>query len=90
MTGVHESSGHCPLCDGSMESGKATVSLLLNGTVVVIKEVPAEVCGDCQEPFMTGVATDKIMAILSRFEPLSAEILVMTYPTIETTVVEAV
>jgi len=70
-----------------MESGKATVPFLLNGTVVVVKKVPAEVCGDCQEPFMIGSVTDKIVAILNRFEFLSAEVLMMTYPAVATPVV---
>jgi YgiT-type zinc finger domain-containing protein len=43
----------CVICkNGKTRKGKATVTLERNGTVVVIKEVPAQVCQNCGEYYL--------------------------------------
>jgi len=48
----------CSICrSGDTSPGKATVTLQRGGTVVIIKEVPADVCGDCGEYYLSsGIA----------------------------------
>ncbi len=39
----------CPICKGKMETGKTSVTLRRDRSVVVIDEVPADVCQNCEE-----------------------------------------
>jgi hypothetical protein len=48
--------------------------------VIVIKKVPAEVCGDCHEPFMAGGVTDRVMALLNQLKSLRSEVSVVSFP----------
>jgi len=65
-----------------MKIGTATMPFVLGPTVVVVKNVPAEICQSCGEAFMIGVVTDTITDMLSQSMNLQAEILVLTYPVI--------
>lgn len=80
MTGKHENSGCCPLCGGKLEAGLATVPFLIHGTVIVIKNVPAEICLECDEPFLAGNTTDTVTNLLSDLQSLNAEVSVISYP----------
>ncbi|MCO6453132.1 MAG: hypothetical protein J5I90_20290 [Caldilineales bacterium] len=62
-----------------MSLGKATIPFVLDASVVVIKDVPAEICGSCREPFMIGAVVDDISAMLQRAHNLHAEVLVLTF-----------
>ena len=53
----------CTFCkQGEMHSGKVTVVLQRGDTTVVFKEVPAEVCENCGEYYLTEEITEKLMA----------------------------
>lgn len=64
MIGEHENK-ICPTCGGELEVGLATTPFVFEETVVVVKGVPAEICSNCHEPFLDGVVTDHVMALLS-------------------------
>jgi YgiT-type zinc finger domain-containing protein len=72
--------GQCPLCSGALSPGLATIPFLVGGTVVVVKDTPAEVCAECDEPFLSGVATDEVLRLLADLQSLQAEVSVVTYP----------
>jgi len=75
-----ENKGRCPLCGGTLiPHQKATIPFVLGNKVVVIKDVPAEVCGSCHEPYLTGRLTDQVMALLSSFRNLPVEVSVTSY-----------
>ena len=82
MTTAHESnSGRCPLCGGRMEQAQpTTIPFVLENTVAVIKDVPAEVCASCHEPCLTGEATDRVVALLRQLRSLQTEVSVVSYP----------
>ena len=84
MTGVHESnSGRCPLCGGRMEQTQATtIPFVLENTVAVIKDVPAEVCASCHEPYMTGEVTDRVVELLRQLRSLQTEVSIVSYRTL--------
>ena len=70
----------CPLCGGHLRPDMATVPFILDtNMVVVIKNVPAEVCDTCHEPFVAGRITDRVMALLRQFKSLRSEVSVVTY-----------
>jgi YgiT-type zinc finger domain-containing protein len=70
----------CPLCGGHLRPDIATVPFILgNNMVVVIKNVPAEVCDTCHEPFVAGRVTDQVTTLLRQLKSLRSEVSVVTY-----------
>jgi YgiT-type zinc finger domain-containing protein len=69
----------CPICGGRLESGIATIPFILDDTIVVIKDVPAEICADCQEPYLAGHATNRVMALLNHLKVVHSELSVVSY-----------
>ncbi len=69
----------CPICGGTLEFGRATVPFILEETVIVVKNVPADICADCHEVFMTGDVTDNITALLNQLRQLHSEVSVVAY-----------
>jgi YgiT-type zinc finger domain-containing protein len=52
----------CVICkNGKTRKGKATVTLERNGTVVVIKEVPAQVCQNCGEYYLDEEMANEVL-----------------------------
>ena len=81
MTGEQErNDGRCPLCRGRLVSEqKATVPFVLENTVAVIKDVPAEVCASCHESYMTGEVTDRVIGLLKQLRSLHTEVSIISY-----------
>jgi YgiT-type zinc finger domain-containing protein len=51
----------CSLCKtGETHPGKTTVTLERDGSVIVIRDVPAEICEDCGEYFLDEVTTRRV------------------------------
>ncbi len=69
----------CPICGGTLEFGRATVPFIFEETVIVVKNVPADICADCHEVFMVGEVTDHITTLLSQLRQLHSEVSVITY-----------
>ena len=81
MTGKEEKNKIklCPLCGGGMEDGITTVPFIIVEKVVVIKNVPAEICADCSEAYMKGLVVGEIKKILDRLEELHSEVSIIYY-----------
>jgi YgiT-type zinc finger domain-containing protein len=79
MTGHAGAPKPCPLCGGRLSFELATIPFVLGKTVAVIKQVPAEVCDACGEPFLHAEATDVVTSLLEKAFASSAEVSVMTY-----------
>lgn len=53
----------CVICkQGETRPGQVHVTLQRGNTVVVIKNAPAEVCGNCQEYYLSPEATERVLA----------------------------
>jgi YgiT-type zinc finger domain-containing protein len=53
----------CSLCKtGETHPGKTTVTLQRGESVVVIRDVPAEICEDCGEYFLDEVTARRVYA----------------------------
>ncbi len=51
----------CSLCKtGETHPGKTTVTLERDGSVVVIRDVPAEICEDCGEYYLDEATTRRV------------------------------
>lgn len=83
MTGELVKDSRCPLCGGRMKRGMATIPFILGNTVIVVKDVPAEICSNCHEPYMTGEVTDGITLLLNRLRSLPAEVSIVSYSQLE-------
>ena len=54
----------CVICKmGETQSGKATVTLERDGTTLVIKNVPAEICANCGEEYVNSKTTELLLVI---------------------------
>jgi YgiT-type zinc finger domain-containing protein len=47
---------------GETQPGQVHVTLQRGNTVVVIKNVPADVCANCQEYYLSPETTDRVLA----------------------------
>ena len=43
---------NCPLCRGKLEKGITTFPVMLNGVLLIIKNVPEDICNQCGEEFI--------------------------------------
>lgn len=54
----------CPICrTGDTQPGTATVTLEREGLTLVVRGVPARVCGNCGEEYVDEVETERIMTV---------------------------
>jgi YgiT-type zinc finger domain-containing protein len=80
MTGADAKSRPCPLCRGELARGVATVPFVVGGAVIVIRDVPAEVCGDCGEPFLDAAAADQALRIMGEVKGVATDVVVARFP----------
>lgn len=53
---------NCVICGhGELGPGMATVTLKRGKTTVILKEVPADICGTCGEYYLSDVITVRVM-----------------------------
>jgi len=70
----------CVICKtGETEPGKVTVTLQRGDTVVVIKEVPAQVCEDCGEYYLDESVTERVYAQADEAVKRHAEVEILRY-----------
>ena len=70
----------CVICkQGRTNKGTATVTLERGNTTVVIKEVPAEICENCGEYYLSDVVTEKVQNLAAQSVQHGAEIEVLKY-----------
>ena len=79
MAGEVEERSSCPLCGGRLKSGISAVPFVFEGTVIVVKDVPAESCRSCHEPYVSGKVTDKLTSLLTRLKALRTEVSIVSY-----------
>ena len=54
----------CVLCkQGETKPGKVTVTLQRGETTVIIKDVPADVCENCGEYYLSEDMTEKVLGL---------------------------
>jgi YgiT-type zinc finger domain-containing protein len=56
-----------------------TVPFVLDETVVIIRDVPAEVCASCHESYMSSDVTDDVMLLVKQLKSLQTEVSVVSY-----------
>lgn len=55
---------NCVICKhGVTESGKTSVTLERNGLLLVVKNVPADICSNCGEAYLDSQVTENLLKI---------------------------
>lgn len=68
----------CVICkSGSTKPGSTTVTLEREGTVLVIKGVPAEICSNCGEYYLDEMTSEKLLKMAKDTSEKGVEVEVM-------------
>jgi len=70
----------CVLCKkGETQPGKVTVTLQRGNTTVVLKDVPADVCGNCGEYYLSEGITGQVMQRAEQAVRSGAEVEILRF-----------
>lgn len=70
----------CQICKhGETSQGKTTVTLTRGDTVAVIKDVPAEICNNCGEYYLSENVTGRVYALAAAAADRHSEVEVVRY-----------
>lgn len=70
----------CVICrKGETKAGRATVTFDHGGLVLVVREVPAQVCTTCGEEYVDEKAAREILAAASRLERTGTQAVILKY-----------
>ena len=67
------------MCGGSLGTGSADMPFRVGKGFLLVKGVPAQVCGDCGEPYVAGTAIDRIDEIVAEVRKIGTEISVVSF-----------
>lgn len=70
---------NCPLCRGKLERGTITFPVMLDGVLLIIKNVPADVCNQCGEEFIPNTVAKIIEKTVEGARSSKAEIEIISY-----------
>ncbi|MGE0175347.1 MAG: type II toxin-antitoxin system MqsA family antitoxin [Oligoflexales bacterium] len=70
----------CVICkNGKTKSGLVTVTLLRGAAVVVIKDVPAQICPNCGEYYLSEEISKKLLARANAAVSAGAEVEIIRF-----------
>ncbi len=70
----------CGICKmGETRPGKATVTLERDGTTLVIKNVPADICANCGEEYVSADTTELLLGMAEECVRSGVQISVREY-----------
>jgi YgiT-type zinc finger domain-containing protein len=67
------------MCGGELHDGITTAPFFVGEKIIVIKEVPAEICAECGESYVKSSVVDRIEALLDKIEDLHSEMSVVHF-----------
>ncbi len=71
---------NCVICkQGQTQPGQVFVTLQRDESIVVIKNVPADVCENCQEHYLSGKVTEQVLSQAEEAIQRGAEIEVVGF-----------
>ena len=69
----------CIKCTGKLEEKKVNYIVNLENTIIIIKNVPAKVCTNCNEQYFDDTTSENIEKIVNQLKELSTEITIVNY-----------
>jgi len=73
----------CPECGGNLVEQTASITFMFENTVIVVQDVPADVCSDCKKPQVSDEVTDHLMPILTLLLSLNTDVSMVSYDELE-------
>lgn len=78
MAGEQESD-RCYFCSGRLSSGLATLPFVVDSNVVIIKQVPAEICSQCGEAILSSEVAQEVDRLLKQARQSGFEVSILTF-----------
>lgn len=69
----------CFVCKGSTEKALVNYLLDLNNTIIIIKNVPANVCTTCGERYFDDDVMENLEKIINELKSLTTEMSIVNY-----------
>lgn len=70
----------CVLCrHGDTRPGRVTVTLQRGGTTVIVRDVPADVCENCGEYYLSEKVTEQLLARSEQAVKSGAEVEILRF-----------
>jgi YgiT-type zinc finger domain-containing protein len=70
----------CGICkQGETQDGKATITLEREGSILVIKSVPARICGTCGEQYVDEETTSQLLDIAEQAAQAGVQVEIREY-----------
>ncbi len=69
----------CYFCGGPLQSGLATIPFVVGSRVVIVKDVPAEICTQCDEPIMKSNVAAGVDRLLKHAFQSGFEVSIVTF-----------
>ena len=70
----------CVICKtGETNTGLTTVTIKRDETTIVIKDVPAEICDNCGEYYLSEEMTESVMVLAEQSISRGAEVEILRY-----------
>ncbi|HHX59442.1 MAG TPA: type II toxin-antitoxin system MqsA family antitoxin [Epulopiscium sp.] len=69
----------CALCKGNLTTGKVNHIIDLGNGIIIIKDVPANICNQCGEYYVETQAAIKLEEIVDELRKNRAEVLIINF-----------
>ena len=70
----------CSICrHGDTQPGKATATLNRGESVVVIKDVPADICENCGEYYLSETVSERVLSLAEDAASKGTEVEILRY-----------
>jgi YgiT-type zinc finger domain-containing protein len=70
----------CVICrHGETRTGRVTVTLQRGGTTVIVRDVPADVCENCGEYYLSEQVTEQLLARSEQAVKSGAEVEILRF-----------
>lgn len=70
---------NCFMCKGDLEDKKSTFMIDLNNCIIIIKDVPSQVCSQCGEVSYSNQVSHQLQKIVNSMRKTITEIAVVHY-----------
>ena len=78
MTG-ERGNDRCYFCGGRLEASVTMLPFVVGNNIVIIKQIPAEVCTQCGEAVMNNDVAKRVDGILKQAHKSGFEVSIVTY-----------
>ncbi|MCW5853049.1 MAG: type II toxin-antitoxin system MqsA family antitoxin, partial [Anaerolineae bacterium] len=72
-------SDKCYFCGGRLTNGVSTLPFVVDGRVVIIKQVPAQICSQCGEAILVSEVAVEVDRLLKQARQAGFEVSILTY-----------